>query len=170
MKSLFAPLAMKIAGVIGIAMLVYIGLLHLNLAAEKRSAAKWQRAAIEEQTAHKQTVANYRAAAEAARRADLENKQRVEAEYARIQSEKTNVQKELADARARLERLRSAAGADSGSTRTAGVPSASQPASGPVGADRAPVMDEADKLTCEINTLVATGWREWWERVRAVER
>lgn len=170
MKSLFAPLAMKIAGVIGIAMLVYIVLLHLNLAASKRSAAKWQSRAIETQVALDQTVKGYREKAEAARRADLENKQRVEAEYARIQSEKTNVQKELASVRARLERLRSAPGADPRSPRTAGVPSASQSPSGSTGADRAPVMDEADKLTCEINTLVATGWREWWERVRAVER
>lgn len=155
---------------IGVVLLSVIAVLWLSLVMERRSAAKWQKRAVETQSAFDATVRDYRAKAEQARLADLANKHRVEADYARIQSEKTNVQNELAATRARLDSLLKSPRTNPGSSGAASMPGASGGSSGSAGTGDTTVMDETDKLICEINTLTAEGWREWYERVRAVPR
>jgi hypothetical protein len=87
-----------------------------------------------EQAAHAATVANYRAAAEQARREDAANLARVKAEQAKI-NERTghDFQTRIAAARASAERLREQIGAaagDPGDGRAAPVPGISAAASG----------------------------------------
>lgn len=172
MKAFLCSLGGQISLVLVGMLIGYIVLLHLNLAAEKRSAAKWQQQAIGWKMALDTTEANVRAEAARLKAEDLANKARAEAEYARIETEKTNVQKELAATRARLSSLLRAreTGTAPGRASGADMPGASQPASGSDTAGAVSVMDEADKLICEVNTLTSEAWREWWERVRAVER
>ena len=91
-----------------------------------------------EQAAHAATVANYRAAAEQARREDAENLARVKAEQAQINERTANdFESRIAAVRASAQRLREQAGAaaaDPGSGGAAPVPDVST-ASG--GADQA---------------------------------
>ena len=85
-----------------------------------------------EQQAHVLTVSNYRAAADAARRADAANRDRVLAAHAAI-NERTihDYETRVADARAVADRLRhetGAAPADRGAGRAAPLPAAGPPA------------------------------------------
>lgn len=167
MKALFAPLGMKIAGGLVIAMLVYIGLLHLNLAVERRSAAKWQREAVGWQQALKTTEANYRAASEAARKADRENKLRVEAEQSRINMEvSSDHKKQLADLRARYDalRLRLASGVNTGSPGAEAVPGV------PDTTCRADDFSLEDRFLASEQALRLKGLQDWIRSQQAVPR
>ena len=78
-----------------------------------------------ERNAHSATVANYRAAAEQARREDAESLARVKAEQTQISERTSNdFEERIAAARASARRLRdqAAAAADSGARRVAPVP------------------------------------------------
>ena len=106
-----------------------------------------------EQQAHAQTVANYRVAAEAARRADAANRDRVAAAQADI-NERTihDYETRISDARARAGRLRGEAGAaatDPGAGRATALPTAGAPARAADGAAA------RDRLSLE-DALIAT--------------
>ncbi|HUE79735.1 MAG TPA: hypothetical protein VMN38_08900 [Sphingomicrobium sp.] len=123
---------LNLQGMIGIAVSVVLLGLFLVKANEARrwhkQADRFERSYLAEQSARAGTIANYRAAAETARRQDLANAGRVAAEQ-RIISERTthDLQARLADARARALRLqlgtRTAATAQRGGGATA-VPAA----------------------------------------------
>ena len=103
-----------------------------------------------EQAAHAATVANYRAAAEQARRNDAENLARVKAEQVKI-NERTghDFETRIAAARASAERLReqaSAAASDPGDGRAAPVPGISAAAGGAAQAAGENRLPESDAL------------------------
>ncbi|MGI8705933.1 MAG: hypothetical protein ACR2JJ_09105 [Sphingomicrobium sp.] len=105
-----------------------------------------------ERAAHSATVANYRLAAEQARRQDAENLERVKAEQTAI-SERTayDFTSRIAATRARADELQRHAGttADSGSRGAAHVPGISAPAEG------APESAGEDRLS-DADALIAT--------------
>ena len=118
---------------------------------------------LADNAAHDQTVANYRAAAEQARKADAANKARVEAEADRISQEQADeYQARIAAARARAERLRSQAGAgkaDPCGSGTAPVSGVSAPAEGTAEAackDRLPAGDAltATEQAIQLDELI----------------
>lgn len=103
-----------------------------------------------EQAAHATTVANYRAAAEQARRDDAVNLARAKAEQAQI-NERTahDFEIRIASARASARRLRGqpgAAAADPGTGGAAPVPGLSPGAGGPAQAARENRLPESDRL------------------------
>jgi hypothetical protein len=106
-----------------------------------------------EQAAHSATVANYRAAAEQARRDDRENLARAQAAQAQINERTRNdFESRIASARAHAGRLREQAGAaaaDPGTRRTAPVPAV------PAAAGVAPRSAGEDRLP-ESDRLIAT--------------
>ena len=101
----------------------------------RKQSAQYERLYRAEQAAFATTVANYRAAAEAARRSDRENAERVAAEQRAINERTSNdYEARLAAARAAAERLRSearTAAADPGGRRAAPVPGVPASAGGP---------------------------------------
>jgi hypothetical protein len=129
-------------GIAGLAVSICLGLLLVLQNGEtrhwKKQSGQFEQLYHEGQTALAQTVANYRAAAEAARSADRAAAERVAAEQRAI-NERTehDYQARLADARARAERLRveARAAADPGGRAKPPVPSlpaaAGRPSQGP---------------------------------------
>lgn len=102
-----------------------------------------------EQAAHAATVANYRAAAEQARREDSENLARVKAEQAQINERTANdFESRIASARADARRLREQAGAAAdpgarGGAAVPGLPAAAGGAAESAGQDR---LSQSDAL------------------------
>lgn len=126
-----------------------------------------------EQAASAQTVANYRAAAEAARAADLAAAGRVRAEQNAINERIANdFQTRLDAARARAERLRieaAAAAADScgrGNPAVPGLPPAACGAAEAAGQVRLPAPDAliATEQAIQLDELI-----RWVERQRSVD-
>jgi hypothetical protein len=126
------PRFLNLQGMIGIATALLLTSLFLVKAGEARhwrkQSGRYEQLYLGEQGARAQTVANYRAAAETARREDLANANRVAAEQ-RTTSERTShdLEARLADARARAQRLQLGQGspaAAGGSGRAAAVPAA----------------------------------------------
>jgi len=134
------PRILNLQGMLGIAASLLLLGLFLVKAGEARhwhkQSSRFEQLYLGEQSARAQTIANYRAAAEIARAADLANAGRVAAAQHNI-SERTNHDLEirLADARARAQRLQLAqrAAATPGGGRRAAVLSAARPAPGPAG-------------------------------------
>jgi len=134
------PRFLNLQGMLGIAASLLLLGLFVTKAVEARhwhkQSGRFEQLYLGEQSARAQTVANYRAAAETARAADLANAGRVAAAQ-RIISERTtnDLETRLADARARALRLQltgrtpAAAG---GGPRAAAVPGVG-PASGQTG-------------------------------------
>jgi hypothetical protein len=125
-----------------------------------------------DQAAFADTVANYRAAAETARAADLANAERVKADQAHI-NERTayDFEARLADARARAGRLRQDAGgaADPGGRASAPVPGLPAAAGGvaqAAGEDRLP---EADSLTATEQAIQLDELIKWVRRQHAID-
>ena len=123
-----------------------------------------------EQQAHALTVANYRAAADIARRADAANRERVLAAQAGINERTINdYEARVGDARARADRLRRQAGAaatDRGAGRAAPVSPASPPAraaDGPAAQGGFPLRDRliATEQAIQLDALVK------WVRAQA---
>lgn len=145
----------KPQGAVGIAASLLLAVLLLMQRADAR---KWrgeaERDAIAfqaEKAAHGATIANYRLAAEEARRADAANVQRVQAEQSAInQRSDHDFQARLDDARIRAERLQQQAGpgaSNAGIGRAAavpGIPPPPQAADSTSGEARLPL---ADRLT-----------------------
>lgn len=119
-------------------------------------------------SAHKQTVANYRAASQAATDAAGANKVRVETKYVEIENaQDKDIRARLAAALGKLRSRKTA-------TDTSGAGAASMPftPAAAVDPDRASgraIMDD-DAIICTANTIKAQGWLDWYEQVRAVER
>jgi hypothetical protein len=117
-------------GIAGIAVSLCLGLLLVLQKGETRhwtkESGRFEQLYRNEQSAFATTVANTRAAAEAARAADLANAQRVVAEQRVINQRSQNAfESRLADARARAEQLRLEtrnASADPGSRTAAPMP------------------------------------------------
>jgi signal transduction histidine kinase len=162
------PRFLNLQGMIGIAVsLLLLGLLVTKAVEARRwhrQAGRFEQSYLAEQSARVATIANYRAAAEAARAADLANAGRVAAAQRTI-SDRTShdFETRLADARARAQRLqlapRSPAGVGGGA-RAAPVPAAGPAAGAARGAaaqDRLPVAadDPAQDLSLD-DRLIAT--------------
>jgi len=123
-----------------------------------------------EQQAHAETVANYRAAADAARRADAANRDRVLVAQQDISERTTHdYEARLADARAIADRLRRQAGTaatDRGAGRAASLPAAgaaARAADGPAAQDGLSVDDAliATEQAIQLDALIQ------WVRAQA---
>jgi membrane protein involved in colicin uptake len=117
-------------GAVGLVVAAILGTLLFLQHGETRhwqgQATKFEQLYKGEQSAHRQTVINYQNAAEQARKKDVANKARAEAEQ-KAERERTlrEYEARIADARARAERLRqqlNKAGANPGSSGAAGLP------------------------------------------------
>ncbi len=124
------PRLLNLQGIIGVAAALLLSVLLFDKAGEvrhlRKQAAQFEHLYLLEQSAAARTIANYRAAAESARRADQANAERVAANQ-QIISERTanDLEVHLADARARALRLQLAirpAAAAGGAGRAAPVP------------------------------------------------
>ena len=161
------PRILNLQGMIGIAASLLLFGLFLVKAGEARhwrkQSDRFEQLYLAEQSARAQTIANYRAAAETARQADLAHAGRVAAEQRSISERTTNdLEARLADARSRALRLqladRAPAAADGGG-RTAAVPAAG-PAPGPAGGaaakDGFPVADRllATEQAIQLDELI----------------
>ena len=126
------PRFLNLQGMIGIAAALLLLTLFLVKAGEARhwrkQSGRYEQLYLAEHGARAQTIANYRAAAENARKEDLAHANRVAAEQRTI-SDRTShdLEARLADARARAQRLQLGQGspaATGGSSRAAAVPAA----------------------------------------------
>ena len=134
------PRILNLQGMLGIAASLFLFGLFVVKAGEARhwhkQSGRFEQLYLGEQSARAQTVANYRAAAETARRADLANAGRVAAAQRNISERTTHdLETRLADARAHAARLQLAQRAPSTAQRrgrAAPVPAAG-PASGQAG-------------------------------------
>jgi hypothetical protein len=137
----------------------------------KKQSSRFEQLYRSEQSAFAATVADYRAAAAAARADDLANAQRVAAEQHAINQRTSNeFEARLADARARAERLRwsSEAAADPGARPDAAVPSL--PASAGR-TDQAPGengLPPADALTATEQAIQLDELIQWVRQQHAV--
>lgn len=129
--------------------------------------AHWKAQASAEHTAHAETVASYRAAADKAAALDLANALRVERQQTEIaQNVAADTDTRLADVRARLERLRAEAKADPSSSSGADLPDAAlSTGSAACPADALGVLADAEE-----NTVKLMGWQKWWEGVEKLSR
>ena len=126
------PRFLNLQGMIGIAAALLLLTLFLVKAGEARhwrkQSGRYEQLYLAEQGSRAQTIANYRAAAEAARKEDLAHAGRVAAEQRTISERTTHdLEARLADARARAVRLQlgqGTAGAAGGGRRAAAVPAA----------------------------------------------
>ena len=126
------PRFLNLQGMIGIAAALLLLSLCLVKAGEARhwrkQSGRYEQLYLAEQGARAQTIANYRAAAETARKEDLANASRVAAEQRTISERISHdLEARLADARARAQRLQLGQGsppATNGSGRAAAVPAA----------------------------------------------
>jgi hypothetical protein len=104
------PRFLNLQGMIGIAAALFVLTLFLVKAGEARhwrkQSGRYEQLYLAEQGSRAQTIANYRAAAETARKQDLANAGRVAAEQRTISERTTyDLESRLADARARALRL-----------------------------------------------------------------
>lgn len=125
-----------------------------------------------EQAAHAATVANYRAAADQARRDDARNLARVEAEQAQINERTENdFESRIASARADARRLReqaSAAAADPGARGNTPVPGLPAPAGATVESAREDRFPQSDKLIATEQAIQLDELIKWVRAQSAV--
>lgn len=163
LRLLVAGLCLVIAGLCVLsAVLWFTG--HRATNDRDKALAGWK----SEISAHKQTVANYRAASQAATDAAVANKVRVETKYVEIENAQDK------NIRARLDAALSKLRSRKTATDTSGADAVSMPftpnaAVDPAGAGGRAVMDD-DAVICTANTVKAQGWLDWYEQVRAVEQ
>lgn len=151
---------------IGLALLLaVVGTLLLKLEARTADRDKWQTRAIAEEQAHKQTVANYRAASEEAQRQAQANVARVKADQAAITERTVNdYQARLAAVDARYDIVRR-------QIATQAHLSSSDPAPMSIAADatcRAYAGTDCDGLLAKLAIAERQAWnlvalREWVE-------
>lgn len=163
-------------GIAGVAVALAVGLLLLVQKGETRhwktESERFEQLYRNEQSAFATTVADYRAAAEAARAADLAAAQRVAAEQQTInQRSQNDLEARLGDARARAEQLRlqSGAQADPGARATTPL-SFLPPAAG--GSDEAAGQDRlppADALTATEQAIQLDELIKWVRAQAAVD-
>ena len=163
-------------GIAGLATSLVLGLLLILSHAEtrhwKKQSGQFEQLFRDGEVALAGTVANYRAAAEAARVADLANAERAAAAQRAI-NERTNqaYEKRIADARAVAQRLRidSQAAADPRNRGSAPLPGLSAPAAGAAetaGEDRLP---EADALTATEQAIQLDELIKWLQAQAKVD-
>lgn len=160
---------LNIQGIAGIAVSLALGILLLVQKGETRH---WQKQSGHFEQLYSQgesalagTIANYRAAADAARSADKAAAERIQAEQRAI-NERTehDYEARLADARSLAQRLRgqaASAATDRGIGRTAPVPGLSASAGGPpegAGEDRLP---DSDALTATEQAIQLDELIKW---------
>lgn len=149
-------------GIAGIAVALILGIALIVQKGEtrhwKRQSAQFEQLYHNEQTTLAMTVGNYRAAAEAAKKADADNAARVLAEQKQINERSQNaLQTRLADARSAIQRLQQhpQTAAHPGSTATAAVPSIPTPT---CGAD-SPALDPTTRaFDCAIQLDELIKW------------
>ena len=179
------PRVLNLQGMLGIAASLLLLGLFLVKAGEARhwrkQSGRYEQLYLGEQSALAETVANYRAAAETARLADLAHAGRVAAEQRTISERTTNdLETRLADARARALRLqlgeRSAATTQRGG-RAAAVPAAgaaSSQAGGAAEEDRLSVGAKAlsleDRLLATEQAIQLDELIKWVRKQAAVDR
>ncbi len=134
------PRFLNLQGVIGIAAVLILLGLFLVKAGDARhwrkQSGRYEQLYVAEQGARAQTIANYRAAAETARQADLAHAGRVAAAQRTISERTTHdLETRLADARSRAQRLQleTRPPAAAGGRRGAAAVPAARPAAGPAG-------------------------------------
>ncbi len=167
-------------GIAGSAGLVASLALAILLVMQKGETRHWKKQSNQfeqlyrgEQTAHAETIANYRAAAEVARAADRANAERVATEQRAINERTTHdLQKRLADARVLADRLRrqpGAAPANPGGTGATAVPRLPDPSEGSpqaAGQDRLP---DADRLTATEQAIQLDEIIKWVKRQVSID-
>ena len=155
----------NVQGIAGIAVSLALGLLLLIQEGEtrhwKKQSGHFEQLYSEEQAAHAGTIANYRAAAEAARAADAANLERVSAEQRAINERTSNdYETRLAAARFLAQRLRAeAAAADPGSGAATPMPrlaASSRGADEAADEDRLPYSDAlvATEQAIQLDELI----------------
>ena len=170
------PRFLNLQGMIGIGAALLLLTLFLVKAGEARhwrkQSGRYEQLYRAEQGARAHTIANYRAAAEAARKEDLANAARVAAEQRTI-SERTShdLEARLADARARAKRLQ--LGQGSAATAGGGSRAAAVPAAGaaPRAAGRASEengFSVADRLTATEQAIQLDELIKWVKGQAAV--
>jgi len=171
---------LRFLGVRGIAGLAVALALIVLLLVQKGETRHWRKQSGQfeqlyhgEHAAFAGTVANYRAAAGAARAADSANLRRVEAEQAQI-NERTadDYQTRLANARARAEQLRlhaQAAAADPGARRGAPVPGLSAATGGAARAAGETGLSSSDALTATEQAIQLDELIKWVRAQSAVD-
>jgi signal transduction histidine kinase len=161
------PRFLNLQGMIGFAAALLLLTLFLVKAGESRhwrkQSGRYEQLYLAEQGSRAQTIANYRAAAEAARKEDLAHANRVAAEQRTI-SERTShdLETRLAAARARAQRLQLGPGSPAtagGRGRAAAVPAAgaaSGPARRPAQEDGFPLSDRllATEQAIQLDELI----------------
>jgi hypothetical protein len=162
-----------IAGIaVSLALAIMLGIQKAETHHWKKQSGQFEQLYHGEQASFAQTVANYRAAAAAARAADLAAAQRVAAEQQTI-SERTSHDYEarLADARAHAERLRqhAEAAADSGGRAAAPVPGLSAPLGGPAQATGQNGLPPSDALTATEQAIQLDELIKWVKRQAAID-
>jgi hypothetical protein len=161
------PRFLNLQGMIGIAAsLLLLGLFAVKAAEARRwhkQADRFEAQYLAEQSARVGTIANYRAAAEVARKADQANLARVAAEQRTISERTTyDLETRLADARLRAQRLQldaRAPAAPGGGPRAAPVPASGAPAGpagGPAEEDGFPLSDRllATEQAIQLDELI----------------
>ena len=168
---------LNIQGIAGLAASLCLGLLLILQKGEtrhwKKQSGQYEQRYTQEHAAFAGTVANVRAAADAARAADQANAARVAAEQHNINRRSEDAfQTRLADARARAQRLRpptAVAGTDQGGRRTAAMPGLPAAAGGPhqaAGQDEFPQSDQliATEQAIQLDELI-----KWVAKQSAVD-
>ena len=159
--------------ILGIACALALALLIHDRNRWKARTAHYAEMLAAERGAHAGTVANYRAAAEQARQADLANAERVRAHQAAI-NERTehDYETRLADARAAAGRLRGegpAAAAHPGPGRAApvsGFPTAAQGIADAAGQDG---LSDSERLIATEQAIQLDELIQWVERQAEIE-
>jgi hypothetical protein len=171
------PRFLNLQGMIGIAVSLLLLTVFLVKAGEARhwrkQSARYQQLYLVEQGSRAQTIANYRAAAETARKEDLAHAGRVAAEQRTISERTTHdLETRLADARARALRLQLGArpaAAAVGTGRATAVPA---PGATPGPADRAAAEDGfhlADRLLATEQAIQLDELIKWVKGQAAVD-
>jgi hypothetical protein len=170
---------MRLLGPAGIAGLAASLCLALLLVVQKGETRHWKKEAgqfeqlyRENQAAFAGTVANVRAAAEAARAADRANAARVESQQHTINDRSEHeLESRLADARARARELRDAAEgpADPGAGRNAPVPGLSAAAGGTAQAAGEVGLSPEDSLTATEQAIQLDELIRWVKAQAAID-
>lgn len=161
MNALLGRISFKLAA--GILCALMLALLIHDRGRWKAKSAEYSQLLAAERSAHSATVANYRAAAEQARRQDIENLTRVKADQAAI-NERTadDFESRIATARASALRLRDRASSAAsnpgggGATSVPGISAASQGAFEAAGEDGLPRSDSliATEQAIQLDELI----------------
>jgi hypothetical protein len=162
-------------GIAGIAVSLALALLLVIQKAEirhwKKQSGELEQLYSKERAAHAGTIANYRAAADAARAADAANLERVSAEQRSI-NERTehDFEARLAAARTLAQRLRGqAAAADPGARGAASVPGLPAPAGGPVASSGEDGLPDSDRLLATEQAIQLDELINWIREQAAVD-